>query len=411
MVIGTPKKKVAPQFGIHLQPSGAILYETNTLNYFRLSGAGAELAMLMARLQDMEKTAYVWSHMNGLEEGLTVEELRDMFVDHPLTALWEKGILPSSVRITGSSQAYLPIRSTLQLTNACNLSCPFCYASSGRPYEKELTTEEWILVMEKLAANGVFDITITGGEARLVKGFHRLLATASCLFINVHLFSNGLGWTDDDIAFVKQFNNVRCQVSVDGYEETHDKMRGKKGAYKETMSNARKIAEAGIPLIIAMTVSPINYLDVEKVAEEACAVGARVFRAGITLPVGRAGDGIFFLSKEQRERVKEQIDRAIKKWGNRIVIPDWREEDSNEHHKGGEADFCTPGYLNWYVRADGMVTPCQIEEASMGHILKDSVLEIGAEERLLEVRAKSKSCYCIHRVELPEPDQPFRKLV
>ena len=31
----------------------------------------------------------------------------------------------------------------------------------------------------------------------------------------------------------------------------------------------------------------------------------------------------------------------------------------------GFEHFCTPGYLAWYIRADGWVTPCQIEEKTL----------------------------------------------
>ena len=45
-----------------------------------------------------------------------------------------------------------------------------------------------------------------------------------------------------------------------------------------------------------------------------------------------------------------------------MMIIDW-----DTDREQGFNDFCTPGYLAWYIRADGWVTPCQIEEKTLGH--------------------------------------------
>lgn len=51
-------------FLLHFQPSGALLVESHTLNYFRLSKEGAELALLISKLgSDLEKIARVWSKL------------------------------------------------------------------------------------------------------------------------------------------------------------------------------------------------------------------------------------------------------------------------------------------------------------------------------------------------------------
>ncbi|CAK6476553.1 sporulation killing factor system radical SAM maturase [Peribacillus castrilensis] len=393
--------KYEPEFSLHLQPSGCFLLESRSMYYFRLSGVASELALILSKTRSIDKTAKIWGNIHN--EEITSQHLIDQFNEHPFTSTWKEGIL-KNLRISGSTKSYLPISCTLQLTNGCNLSCAFCYASSGKRYTNELDTDQWLSVLQKLAINGVSDVTLTGGEARLAKGFKRILATASSLFTNVHLFSNGINWREDEIDLVTQLNNVVVQVSVDGTPDIHDRLRGRQGAYHETIHNVKKLTNSKIPTLIAMTINPSNYKSVEHVVEDAVLAGVSAFRAGLTLPVGRAKDSDFGLSDNQYNCVNTQLKKCIDKWGDRIILTDWNNEGNN-----GCTDFCTPGYLSWYIRADGTVTPCQIEGAELGNILEDSIHNIGAPDRLLYVRENSKSCHCISKVSLPcDKDLPFQ---
>lgn len=393
-------KQVYPEFFIHLQPQGALLVEKRSMYYFRLSGEAVEMALLLARNKSVRRTANILSIAKGRK--ITEQDLLDQLSAHPLTDTWKNGI-GGRLPVYGSTRSYIPISCTLQLTNGCNLSCSFCYASSGKRLENELTTDEWLQVLKKLAAVGVSDITLTGGEARLVKGFRQILTAASSLFTNVHLFSNGLNWKDDEIELIQNLGNVFVQVSVDGTSEIHDLLRERPGAYEETFHNIKKMASAHINCLVAMTVNPRNFHTVKDVAKDSANAGARIFRAGLTLPVGRAEDASFGLTEEQYSYVNQQLKESNRLYGDRIYISDWEEDD-----RDGCTDFCTPGYLQWYIQADGVVTPCQVEGESLGHILKDAVDEIGNPERLKQVKQRAKSCKCIGKVELPEDiDLPY----
>ncbi|WP_232274391.1 sporulation killing factor system radical SAM maturase [Paenibacillus sp. 481] len=385
---------------IHLQPNGALLLDKKSMFYFRLSGKAAQLALLLSKNGSLKKTARVWEIISS--ELLSEQQLSDELGNHPFTSLWKEGLLDKPLLVTGSKKAFIPISCTLQLTNACNLSCSFCYASSGKPNENELSAEQWIDVMQQLAAHGVADVTITGGEAKLVKGFKQIIAAASSLFTNVNLFSNGLKWSDEEIELVQQLGNVFVQVSIDGKAEIHDILRGRKNSFNESMANVNRLSQASVPVLIAMTVNNTNYEDLFDVIGQSVQAGAKAFRAGKTLSVGRASDHSFALKDEQEYRIKRQLKDAIQQWGDQMWIPDWDQDDNN-----GCTDFCTPGYLAWYIRSDGVVTPCQIEDVALGHILQDDMLTIGSEDRLWQAKCSAKHCNCISKVQLAEVDLPF----
>lgn len=389
------------ELSVHLQPHGALLVDRKSMFYYRLSGRGVQLALLLAENNSLQKTARIWEIVT--KEEMSADKLKEELSTHPFTAAWTEGLLDKRLMITGSTKSYLPISCTLQFTNSCNLSCSFCYASSGKPYQNELNAFEWIEVMEKLAAHGVADITITGGEAKLIKGFKELITAASSLFTNVNLFSNGLNWRDEEIELLKHLGNVCVQISIDGSADTHDLLRGRKGSFKESMRNVKRMTDSSLSVIVAMTINELNACEVLEVIENSVESGATIFRAGRTLNVGRASD-TRDISSETERLVKQQLKKAISDWGDQIIIIDWEEE------KNGVTDFCTPGYLAWYIRADGYVTPCQIEESAIGHILEDSMLDIGSPERLMQAKCNAKHCRCIGKIELSEPDLPFSQI-
>lgn len=68
--------------------------------------------------------------------------------------------------------------------------------------------------MQKLAAQGVADVTLTGGEAKLIKGFKEIVMAASSLFTNVNVFSNGLNWRQEEIELLSHLEMYLYKLAL-----------------------------------------------------------------------------------------------------------------------------------------------------------------------------------------------------
>lgn len=387
---------------VHLQPGGVLLVDPLSQFYLRLTQEGAELALLLARTNDLDRTAVTRSCVTGERVEDVRSRLARMLEAQPTTTGWASGFLGDQLHVTGSAVAYLPLHCSLQLTNACNLSCSFCYASSGARYPRELSTDAWLGVMAELAANGVMGVTLTGGEPTLLRDFRQILAAAAAYFSSVDVFTNGMSWADADVALAASVGNVRCQVSVDGLAERHDRIRGHVGSFRRALTTIHRLDRAGLPVVVTMTATPENYQDVGAVIDEVAAAGATLFRAGMVRPVGRGAEGSFALDPSQRDDVSSQLLRASRRH-DRLVVTEWGGCGvPGEPANPGELplDFCTPGYLSWHIRADGVVTPCQVEERALGHVLDDLLVTIGNPERLARLRTEARACRCMGQVQL-----------
>ncbi len=398
-----------PSWGVHLQPCGGLFVDRESLYYLRMSGLALELALQIARTRNVEGVVEIRRRLTRQPPELVSDDLETLLGAHPVTASWLTGALNGPLRITGSTDAYLPLIASLQLTNRCNLSCSFCYASSGDPLPGELETPEWMKVIERLATAGVANLTLTGGEPTLARDFADILTAASALIDNVDIFTNGLAWSTKTIGLVAALPNVRCQVSVDGREEHHDALRGRPGSYRAALSTIRRLADADVPVVVAMTVSPLNHGDVETVMADVAAAGARMFRAGTTVPVGRGRDKDFGLSGAQYRDVTEQF--AARSHGDGMEVVGWDSCSSQAEEFSGlglPVEFLTPGYLSWHVRSDGWVTPCQVEETPLGHILGNALSEIGDPVRLAGAQRQAVGCTCLRKIQRPsDHDLPF----
>lgn len=400
-----------PSWVVHLQPGTAILVERHSQYYVRLSAEATEIALLLARTGNLDQVAAVLDAVAGRDGCGVATRLAERLDANEFTAAWRKGLLGDDLRITGSSQAYVPLTCSLQLTNGCNLRCNFCYASSGKRYPEELAVRDWLQTMERLASAGVCSVTLTGGEPTIAEGFRRILAAAGAYFVNVDVFTNGLHWTEEARTLASSLGNVRCQVSIDGSRPRHDEVRGRVGSYDSALRSIHELTGAGVPVSVAMTVTPANFADVGPLIDEVANAGAVMFRAGRVQGVGR-GDGVgFSLSADQEAAVEAELREAATRCpAIHVVRWDVCETDADKvaAATGTAAEFMTPGYLHWHVRADGWVTPCQIEDAPMGHILRDPIAEIGHPTRIADVRAQAQGCRCIGRVRLPAPaEMPF----
>jgi MoaA/NifB/PqqE/SkfB family radical SAM enzyme len=77
----------------------------------------------------------------------------------------------------------------LEISNRCNLSCPYCYA--GAKEGKELSTEQWKYILDDLVSYGVFQVTFGGGEPTLRDDLQELALHARRGGLNLCMTTNG----------------------------------------------------------------------------------------------------------------------------------------------------------------------------------------------------------------------------
>ena len=145
------------------------------------------------------------------------------------------------------------------MTRRCNLKCIHCYSNSADiEYPDELTTEEGKKLIDDLAQFGSPVIFFSGGEPLLRKDLLELAQYATDKGMRAVISTNGTLITKEIAAKLQKVGLSYVGVSLDGLEKTHDRFRGKKGAFAAAIEGIRNCRDAGIKVGIRFTVNKHN---------------------------------------------------------------------------------------------------------------------------------------------------------
>jgi 12,18-didecarboxysiroheme deacetylase len=145
------------------------------------------------------------------------------------------------------------------VTRACNLNCLHCYARAvDRTYEKELTHEQGLTLIDDLAEFGVPVVLFSGGEPLMRPDLLELSSYAVKKGMRAVISTNGTLINKDKAKDLKKVGLSYVGVSLDGMKEVNDRFRGKNGAFRDAMTGIRNCQEAGLKVGLRFTINRMN---------------------------------------------------------------------------------------------------------------------------------------------------------
>ncbi len=145
------------------------------------------------------------------------------------------------------------------MTRRCNLRCVHCYAQSEDiSYENELNHEQSLKMIDDLADFGVPVILFSGGEPLVHPRLAEYAEYAVKKGMRAVISTNGTLITAEKARVLKEIGLSYVGISLDGLEETHDKFRGLKGAFKKAMQGIKNCQDAGIKVGLRFTINKRN---------------------------------------------------------------------------------------------------------------------------------------------------------
>ncbi|MCL4767308.1 MAG: radical SAM protein [Hyphomicrobiaceae bacterium] len=245
-----------------------------------------------------------------------------------------------------------PVKTTLVITEQCNLDCRLCYGDCKLPKpRRELTDEEWRSIIDDLAACGVIWLYIEGGEPFLKSGFVDLLAdNTHRMFTMVR--TNG---TLIDRPLARRLKEIDVGiVLVDLWGATaavHDGLTGVPGSHERSLRGIQSLLEAGIETQMLFILNRRNVAELQSYVELAGQLGVRT--AGILrlYPLGRVKEQWSELALSLSEMTKALDDlrpptsvRIMQSWHPRNANCCWQMSAINAF---GDSIGCA--YLREYV--------------------------------------------------------------
>ncbi len=146
----------------------------------------------------------------------------------------------------------------IAVTNTCNLRCHGCWV------EKEgqahfLTDQDLDRMIVSGKRQKSYFYTLLGGEPYLFKGIWEVFERHSdCYFQTI---TNGMLFTDENVARLRRTGNVTPLISLDGFESQNDLRRGE-GVWDAALAGMERLRKAKLFYGVATTATALNMEEV-----------------------------------------------------------------------------------------------------------------------------------------------------
>ncbi len=345
-----------------------------------------------------------------------------------------------------------PVLVSVNLTRRCNLKCHMCQQYRGDvgdssdltwyDTQSEMPLSGWTKALDDVAGFKPW-ISITGGEPTLYPHLRELIIAQRERGLPGDITTNGQ-LLEEFADFLVEQEVSLVFVSIDGPEQTHDRVRGVKGAYEKVTRGIRALVEARrkrnsySPLIVTnCTISRLNVSDLDKMVPLAISLGVdlqqfihpffhtqdtaaaqnRIFSPefaeshGLDLAAPSLPDGEFFeldVLAEDIPIMRAGLDRAYRQAAEGAiaikVLPGLNSEMIRPYYLDQEYPFsqnCNSLWQKVRIQPDGTVTPCM--HVIIGNVMETPLMELWNSEKMGRFRELiSKrlfpACFrCCHR--------------
>jgi MoaA/NifB/PqqE/SkfB family radical SAM enzyme len=122
----------------------------------------------------------------------------------------------------------------------------------------ELSLPEALDLVRQLAALGLKEVTLIGGEVYLYDGWTEVIREVRRLGMQSSLVTGGRGWTIERARAAQQAGVQTVSFSIDGDEATHDRLRGLSGAYRAMRAAIDVTRSIGLPFSVNSQVNRLS---------------------------------------------------------------------------------------------------------------------------------------------------------
>lgn len=284
--------------------------------------------------------------------------------------------------------------SALQKENKwhCNQKCLHCYANEPLAMQEELSTAQWLEILDKCREARIPAVTFTGGEPTMRDDLVELVEHAK--WFVTRLNTNGILLSEELCQKLRTASLDSVQVTLYSYdEEIHNSLVGGEH-FKETVEGIKNALKAGLDVSINTPLCSINQ-DYDKTVEFVHQLGVKYLSSSGLIPTGNARTG----DSKCTALSKKEITGVLKK-AREVAIshemeisftsPGWIDEAVLQKWKM-VVPSCGACLSNMAISPNGSVIPCQswLKGETLGSILTTPWKKIWESKRCKEIRKRA----------------------
>lgn len=260
-----------------------------------------------------------------------------------------------------------PMSLLAELTHRCPLQCPYCSNPLRLdPRTDELSTADWLRVLDEAAAMGVLQVHFSGGEPMARPDLPDLVRHAVSLGLYTNLITSGVLLNAKSLKALTDAGLDHVQLSFQDADTAEaERIGGMAGAQAKKLEAARLIKEDGLPLTLNFVIHRQNADRVPAMLDMADRLGARRVEIAHTQYYGWGllNRDALLPSRAQLEETEQTVAAARARFGSRLAIdfvtPDYYADQPKPCMGGWGQRF-----LN--IAPTGKVLPCHAAESIPG---------------------------------------------
>ena len=283
------------------------------------------------------------------------------------------------------SQEKHPLRQLFwESTLRCNMKCRHCGSdcrvSSLHP---DMPFEDFAKVLrrikEKYDSHKIM-VIVTGGEPLMRKDIEQCGRAIYDMVFPWGIVSNGLLMTPKKIDGLLRAGLHSATISLDGFEDDHEWMRGVKGSFSNASQAIAILAnEPTIKFDVVTCVNNRNYEKLGDLKEYLISIGLKSWRLFTVFPVGRASQDPDLQLSNERFRGLMEFIKDTRKEGR--IMASYGCEGFLGEYEGLVRDnlfTCQAGLSVSSVMIDGSISACASirSDFSQGNIYKDDFIDV-----------------------------------
>ena len=283
------------------------------------------------------------------------------------------------------------LNGTVIVTYRCNARCTMCnrYKAPSKP-DEEISIE----TIKKLPK--MYFTNITGGEPFIREDLPDIVRELYKKSDRIVISTNGF-FTDRIIKLCEEFPNVGIRISIEGLEETNNKIRGLDDGFNKGYSTLKKLVEMKHPDVgFGMTVQDANAKDLVALYEKANELGMEFATASLH-------NSFYFVEAKNIIKDRMMVAKEFEKLVNRLLESNSPKKWFRAYFNHGLINYifgqkrllpCDMSFDTFFIDPYGDVMPCNgtKDKEVMGNLNEQTWDELWNSEQAEKVRTKVRHC-------------------
>lgn len=283
------------------------------------------------------------------------------------------------------------LNGTVIVTYRCNARCTMCnrYKCPSKP-EEELSIE----TIKKLPP--MYFTNITGGEPFIREDLPEIVRELYKKSDRIVISTNGF-FTDRIIKLCEEFPKVGIRISIEGLEETNNKIRGLEDGFRKGYSTLKKLVEMKHPDVgFGMTVQDANAKDLVPLYDLSNELNMEFATASLH-------NSFYFVEAKNIIKDRLMVAKEFERLVNKLLQSNSPKKWFRAYFNHGLINYifgqkrllpCDMAFDTFFIDPYGDVMPCNgtKEKEVMGNLNEQTWEDLWNSEQAEKVRSKVRHC-------------------